>query len=406
MNGRSKTALVVEKKTQTLYVYSFDGDTVRMRKMICSTGKGHGEKKTSFDNKTPEGMFFFQGKVNSSKKKKKSERTVSFQLDYPGSMDDENDESAKPLMFYGTNKDLKPMDTDGGIAVESNNIKELEGELSMDDTPVVIVDEIGPCVQENRKEEVEKIDRFLSGWAKKMSEGTYHEFLSVYSPTTMPSMSWWNKWQRVRKEAKDHGKNLAVNLSDRSVFKDGEVYLAIFRMSLKSDEHEADAGIRKLYIRSEPGGYRVVGDEFKRSMDDRSRGGNPLLNASKSLCSQVKSDFKDAAREEILGMLDKWAAAWSSGDMDGYAGFYSDAFVSSGLDKKGWIEKKKKLSSINRNIEISIEKPVLAFKSEKARVRFKENFKSSSYVSKGMKTLVLSKEGDRWMIIRENWEKK
>jgi murein L,D-transpeptidase YafK len=400
MEGKTKTVLVVEKKTQTLFVYTREGEEVQVRKMACSTGKGHGDKKMAGDDKTPEGVYFFVGKLK-GRKVPRGYGKLAFQLDYPNSLDDAAAEKGKPLFFRGTDKELKPMETDGGVAVENKDILSLENEISLEDTPMIIIEENGKYQADDNRPLVEGLDRFLAGWVKSMSEGTYHEILSHYSPDYMPDMGWWNAWNRNRNEARSHGASLACGVSDRSYFTDSGVYVALFRLNLVSGDTVKNLGMRKLYIQPEKDSYIIVGDETRKL-----QAGDPLADASRTLCKAAEVEKKDTARQDILEMLNGWKTAWASSDMDRYGEFYAESFRSSGLTRKAWIEKKRKLSTINRNIEITIEKPAVQFKKNKARVRFKEIFKSSGYSSVGIKTLILVKDQERWKILSEDWVRK
>lgn len=60
--AKGEIALIVEKATQTLFLYKFDGKFNLETKMKCSTGKLKGRKSKSGDRKTPEGVYFFTGK--------------------------------------------------------------------------------------------------------------------------------------------------------------------------------------------------------------------------------------------------------------------------------------------------------------------------------------------------------
>ena len=57
----SEHAIVVEKKTQTLYVYEAQADGIRLvSKYPCSTGEVAGPKAKAGDKKTPEGVYFLK----------------------------------------------------------------------------------------------------------------------------------------------------------------------------------------------------------------------------------------------------------------------------------------------------------------------------------------------------------
>ncbi len=402
MEGQSKTVLVVEKKTQTLFIHTVDGNEVKTRKMACSTGTEPGDKKTADDSRTPEGVYFFDARLT-GKKVPRGFGDLAYKLDYPGSLDDKGLGKVKPLLFYGTSRSLKPMDTRGGVAVEKASIQELQNDIVLEDTPMIIVEDKGDCLTGVDEELAQDLDRFLAVWVKSLSEGTYHDILGHYASDTMPDMSWWNDWSKNRAEALQYGVRLACAISQRSYFSDSGYHVALFRLTLVSGETSRDLGMRKLYIRSDKDGYRIVGDETRKTEKGKAV---PLASASRTLCKAAEVEKKDSAMQDIPEMLELWKAAWASGDIDRYAEFYSESFKSSGLSKKAWIAKKRKLGNVNRNIEITIEKPQIQFRKNRTLVRFREIFKSSGHSSRGIKTLVLVKERDGWKILSEEWVKK
>lgn len=402
MEGQSKTVLVVEKKTQTLFIHTIDGDGVKTRKAACSTGKEPGDKKMADDSRTPEGVYFFDARLT-GRKVPKGFGNLAYRLDYPSSVDTGISGKIKPLLFYGSSRALKPMDTSGGIAVEKTVIQELQEDIVLEDTAMIIVEDKGDCLNEINEGLVKDLDRFLAVWVKSLSEGTYHEMLGHYSSDSMPDMGWWNEWRTNRANARQIGVSLACAVSERSYYTDSDLYVALFRLTLVAGETSRDLGMRKLFIRQEKDGYRIVGDETRKTEKGASV---PLASASRTLCKAAEVERKDSARQDIPGLLEGWKAAWASGDMDSYASYYSESFKSSGLNKKAWVEKKRKLGNVNRNIEITIEKPQVQFRKNKTLVRFREIFKSSGYSSRGMKTLVLVREGEDWKIQSEDWVKK
>lgn len=405
MAGQSKMAMVVEKKTQTLYLYTLDGEQVKVKKMACSTGKAFGDKKSGDDMRTPEGVYFIEGKIK-EKKRRRSAASLSYKLDYPNIRDEAGHQPGKPVRLTVSQKELKPMDTDGSIAVESQAMKEIEAGLSLADTPVIIVEELGACPAQDGKDtksSVESMDGLLSAWLKAMGEGSYHDVLALYSDDYMPDMAWWNTWTKVRKDAEAHGTKLTVGIADKSFFRDAGEFVAVFRMTLTGGTSVKDMGVRKLYIRHDDGGYRIVGDEIKKTLDGNVR--NPLLKAAQSLCDDSRQEYADNAKKDVLKTLDDWTAAWASGDIDRYGDYYSDSFYATKMNKKAWLEKKRKLSSVNKNIQISIDKTVVEFRKEQARAVFMEDYRSSGHSSKGIKTLILVKEKDNWKILKETWRK-
>ena len=51
--------ILVEKSSQRLFIYQFDGDYELIATYHCATGENLGDKRASGDRKTPEGIYFF-----------------------------------------------------------------------------------------------------------------------------------------------------------------------------------------------------------------------------------------------------------------------------------------------------------------------------------------------------------
>lgn len=62
MGENPRHAIVVEKNTQQLFLYTYDGIYRQLYCMNCSTGEVPGSKMRSGDKKTPEGVYFFTKK--------------------------------------------------------------------------------------------------------------------------------------------------------------------------------------------------------------------------------------------------------------------------------------------------------------------------------------------------------
>ena len=51
--------ILVEKSSQRLFIYQFDGTYELIATYNCATGEYFGDKRVSGDRKTPEGIYFF-----------------------------------------------------------------------------------------------------------------------------------------------------------------------------------------------------------------------------------------------------------------------------------------------------------------------------------------------------------
>lgn len=105
---------------------------------------------------------------------------------------------------------------------------------------------------------------------------------------------------------------------------------------------------------------------------------------------------------EILNVLGNWAEAWSNQDVNQYLMFYSDKFnPSSGQSRNAWEAERRKRINNKGRIEVRVESPIIVYEGDQAIVQFKQVYISDRLKNTGVKTLVFSKSGNKWLIIKE-----
>lgn len=106
---------------------------------------------------------------------------------------------------------------------------------------------------------------------------------------------------------------------------------------------------------------------------------------------------------EIIAAVDGWLAAWSKKDVKAYLGYYAKDFrTPGGQSRKAWeTERTQRVGKAGR-IEVSRDKVSIRMDgSEKATVHFRQSYKSAGFNSNALKTLVMVREGGRWLIQQE-----
>ena len=110
----------------------------------------------------------------------------------------------------------------------------------------------------------------------------------------------------------------------------------------------------------------------------------------------------DALAQEVTETVQKWAKAWASKDMDGYLAAYSSQFAPEGQrNRKAWEQERR--ARITSKGSIAVDVSDLEVKADGTQVAavFRQRYKSGSLTSASRKTLILAKEGGRWLIVRE-----
>ncbi|GHT86656.1 hypothetical protein AGMMS49960_16240 [Betaproteobacteria bacterium] len=110
----------------------------------------------------------------------------------------------------------------------------------------------------------------------------------------------------------------------------------------------------------------------------------------------------DVGREETVRTLEAWTAAWSRQDVKAYLAFYAPNFKPPrGTSRKAWEAERKDRISRPEWIKVSYEKLRITVDGKEARMQFRQRYKASGFSSNTEKTLTLSKQGTKWLIVDE-----
>ncbi|MCP4671971.1 MAG: murein L,D-transpeptidase [Desulfobacula sp.] len=397
----NENAIIVEKKTQTLFLYTLKaGDLSIDFKASCSTGEIEGIKQEAGDKKTPEGIYFlndeYEDKYLSPIYGKKA-----FPTDYPNFLDNKAGKNGSAIWIHGTNKKLKPMDSNGCIALENSNILKLSDYINLDSTPVILLQAINMADKKERLNHKTDIHHMMSQWIEALETGTYHDYLSFYSPKYLPEISWWENWNKLRgkKNRDNSGFALEIKISRVGIYYHDQIFVSLFDCYLELENKKVLLGKRKLFLDYENGTYKIIGDVFQKVAENFQSKEDPLIAAATIFNTPDK-------KELVLKTIHQWLTAWSAKDMSKYASFYADNFHSDGLNKKKWVKRKQKLADKYDFINVSGQAYKIKFIKQTCEVIFFQDYESSGLTTLGTKKLKLVNKGGLWKIYQESWKKK
>jgi murein L,D-transpeptidase YafK len=393
-------ALVVEKSSQVITLFKYDGRYQVVETMQSSTGKARGEKKVNGDQKTPEGVYFFT-KEFEDRDLAPLYGTRAFSLDYPNFMDRRQGRNGYGIWMHGTNRPLKDRDSNGCIALENEDIDKLAAYIALKDTPILIAEKVTYKPVAKAALEEKKIRSFLSRWNNALAKGSYHFYLAYYDPEYLPAISWWMKWMAIRKPGPHAAGPVDTGLRYTGIYKHGEIYVVLFDQELSVGTLKMDAGRRKIFISLKSGNPRIVGDTFMETGtgNNSDAAGYPLLVAAQALRS------RHSGETAIADLVERWVKAWSEKDIEIYGACYAEDFRSQKMDKRMWVAYKKRLNKIYSNIKVSVDNIDISRGEDIATVTFFQTYESSAHKTRGVKRLILKMEERKWKIFRETFKK-
>ena len=398
---KDNNALLVEKSSQQVFLYSNIGTEIIERyKFSCSTGEAPGIKVKSGDKKTPEGIYFIKDRYE-DKDLSPIYGEKAFPIDYPNFMDKVANRSGNNIWLHGTNKVLKAMDSNGCVAMENENILRLSEFVTINKTPVIIVDTLAMTERIKLESQSRLIQEWFKSWESAINKGSYHDYLNLYDSTYLPEIFWWKKWYDIRGKTSKTIGDFNVSINNKGIYKQNDIYVIIFNMTLELLEQNIDFGIRKLYVVKKNNSYKIIGDVYQACDNTKEcKKSSPLVSAADNLVQKIQQgpDIRDITKD--------WAKVWTNKNMDEYATYYSKDFHSDGLNKKNWIKRKKSLAKSYGYINVQVSNFRVDKSKDSITIRFMQDYKSSGFSAIGIKTLIFINEDNGWKIYRESWKKK
>jgi len=398
--------ILVEKNSQTLYLYSYDGSSYKqILNTSCSTGKVKGAKIAQGDQKTPEGIYFFDNKYN-AKQLAAIYGNGAFSMDFPNSLDRFLQIDGSAIWLHGANKKIKSTDSNGCIVVDNSILDKLKKYITLKKTPIIVVDKINYIKKKSYKKEAEEILSLISKTNNAIESGTYQDYLSCYSSKFLPDITWWIEWINYRKNLKKDAILNSVKEDNILILKYKDFYIAVFDqyIKLKNSGEQIYTGKEKKFIKFNDKKPLIISEEpliISKNLTETKK--SPALIAAYS--KLIQKTNQQAETKAIKERINLWLAAWSSKDINSYAKCYSEKFRSGSMKLDKWLKNKKEINKQYKFIKVTAENIKINIENNQCIVTFIQKYSSDAYKAKGIKTLTLIRENNEWKIYQEGWKK-
>lgn len=107
-------------------------------------------------------------------------------------------------------------------------------------------------------------------------------------------------------------------------------------------------------------------------------------------------------KEAALNLLESWAKAWSSQDVNKYLSFYGKDFQTpKGESRQAWAQDRRERIEGKGKINVRIDDASVSLDGNMATVKFKQFYTSDRLSATSRKVLVLTKQDGKWLIKQE-----
>ena len=342
--------ILVEKATQKLHLYLYDGRYRRIKSYSAATGENQGKKKREKDEKTPEGIYFNTKTYRDSKITIFGDR--AFGLNYPDVFDKFEGNRGSGIFVHGSDKDVSPFSTNGCIALDNHDLADLDQRIRFKKTPVIIGERLP--------------------YRFKTVERDVSELIPFFKQAMVP----------------ERYAHLKTDFSSLTVLGFGERVVATGTVRIK--EAGNIQGVSRLYLAG-PGKNLLV--LAKREWHEEKPG---------VVWAEVKPEPILQDKTRIASLVESWRQAWEGKQLNAYIAHYHPAFKSGAKNLSAWKSYKGKLNKNYQWISVKVSGlKVNQVDSRKAFAYFKQNYSSKTFRSERYKRLEFRKKGLSWKIFRE-----
>lgn len=147
-------------------------------------------------------------------------------------------------------------------------------------------------------------------------------------------------------------------------------------------------GIQNLWWKKDDTGeYKIVGAEFK------------------PMALGLEADFLEHVSADISATIEAWRKAWESADLDKYLSYYdANASQQGRVGEKNIRKQKETLWTRVKPTQVNLSGMRLLLDRHGVRADMQQTYKDSAGKSdRGIKTIILKFDGNKWSILREDW---
>ena len=384
--GDSEYAILVDKSRQKIMVYRSNYLFAPEKVYKCSTGENDGPKSKKNDRRTPEGIYFF---TNNVEKKYLSPiyGSRALPIDYPNLIDEKEGNSGYGIWLHGTNKPLKPKDTNGCIVLDNEDIEEMSSVIKLFETPIIISSRIKLVPPSELEKEANKIKRIIEKWRSSWQGKDIETYMSLYNRKFTSGVKNWHAWRDYKSRLAQKYKWINVKIDNLRLLSNDGVILAIFKQAYSTPSFES-RGMKRLYFTKNSNEWKITGEFFR--------------GAEKAIVPVKKPVL--FSRREVEDFIHLWKDSWETKDLERYIFCYDTDFKSRNMDLSAWKNHRSRLNQKYQSLDIQISHLKIKRLTDKTvEVRFTQDYRADGYRDLGVKKMLLVKEGKEWKIKTEDW---
>lgn len=272
---RSKTALLVDKKTNTLQLTEYVDGAYRVIKTFHATlGQVKGDKEDEGDLKTPEGIYTFKSRLTPPTLKAKFGE-MAFYVNFPNTYDEMSGHKGSNIMLHATNEPdrlTKNYDSLGCVVVKNEEIREIFPHLRLGLTPILIFPELVPdYLTPGQGVEGQKLKDFFGSWIKAWEAKDLESYIAHYHSDFVAKGMHKAAWKTYKGNLNKQYTSIEIGPEDVLYYRHPKYSMITFTQNYRSKLKSGGWGHRSrgtkiLYVAEEAGQPKIIAETYTTLM--------------------------------------------------------------------------------------------------------------------------------------------
>lgn len=264
----SSTALFVDKSKKKIYLIKDNSGKPQVAaEYDADLGKKPGDKHSTGDNRTPEGIYFFEKQLDTTQLNYEKYGVMAFTTNYPNFFDKLNGKSGYGIWLHAI-ADTVTLErgSQGCVVVRNDTIKKLEPEITLKQTPILIFDQINWVPNDKISTDKDRMKKVINDWKASWQSKNIDQYMAFYHPEFKFGKMNFAKYKQYKSELAQKYSSISVKLTEPQVFEHKGNLIVKFYQDYSSPEH-ADFGEKILYLKKDASQYKIIGEFWEPAAD-------------------------------------------------------------------------------------------------------------------------------------------
>jgi murein L,D-transpeptidase YafK len=263
-------ALVVDKSKKKIHVIdNTSGTPVVAESFDSDLGKKPGNKHSTGDHRTPEGIYFFNKQLEGTGLDPVKYGVRAFVTDYPNFFDLREGKSGYGIWLHAIDdKETLERGSRGCVVVRNDTIKTLSKYITLFETPILIFDKVQWTPITAVKKDGEQVLQMISQWRKSWESKEIDGYIKFYDETFKFGKMNRDKYREFKTELAKKYAEIKVSLSMPVIYEHKSNLVVRFFQTYTSSDH-SDFGEKTLLMKRTADGFSILSEDWKEATDPK-----------------------------------------------------------------------------------------------------------------------------------------